>query len=80
MTLFARVARSLDAREPDPRHARLAALARAVLDTAQAQGLAPCSHTEARLHAANWRHELHGAPHPADLHPRFPACGPPLRA
>src|SRR5580692_8693937 len=30
MTLFARVARSLDAHEPDPRHARLAVLAQAI--------------------------------------------------
>lgn len=54
MTLFARVARSLDAREPDPRYARLAALAQGVLEAAEAQGLALCSHTEACLRAAGY--------------------------
>jgi uncharacterized protein (DUF1810 family) len=54
MTLFERVARSLDAREADPRHARLAVLSQAVLDAARAQGFAPCSHTEARLRAAGY--------------------------
>jgi uncharacterized protein (DUF1810 family) len=54
MTLFARLARSLDAREPDPRHARLAVLAQAILDAAQAQGFAPCSHTDAILRAAGY--------------------------
>lgn len=54
MTLFARVARSLDAREPDPRYARLAVLAQAVLEAAKAQGLAPCSSTEACLRAAGY--------------------------
>jgi uncharacterized protein (DUF1810 family) len=51
MTLFAAVARSVGAREPDPRCARLAVLAQGVLDAARAQGFAPCSHTEARLRA-----------------------------
>jgi uncharacterized protein (DUF1810 family) len=54
MTLFARVARSLDAREPDPRYARLTVLAQAILEAANAQGFAPCSHTEACLRAANY--------------------------
>jgi len=54
MTLFARVARSLDAREPAPRYARLASLAQAVLDAANAQGFAPCAHTEACLRALGY--------------------------
>jgi uncharacterized protein (DUF1810 family) len=52
LTLFARVARSLDAREPDPRHARLAQAAEAILASAKAQGVPPCSHTESVLRAA----------------------------
>jgi uncharacterized protein (DUF1810 family) len=52
MTLFARVARRLDAREPAPRYARMAVLAQAVLDAAGAQGFAPCPHTEALVRAA----------------------------
>jgi uncharacterized protein (DUF1810 family) len=54
MTLFARVAASLQAREPDPRHARLAALAQTILEAARTQGFAPCAHTEARLRAAGY--------------------------
>jgi uncharacterized protein (DUF1810 family) len=52
MTLFARVARSLDAREPDPRHARVAQVADAILAAAKAQGFPPCAHTERALRAA----------------------------
>jgi uncharacterized protein (DUF1810 family) len=54
MTLFARVAQSLDAREPGARYARLAVLAQAVLEVGKAQGLAPCAHTEACLRAASY--------------------------
>jgi uncharacterized protein (DUF1810 family) len=51
MTLFGFVARRLNAVEPNPRYARTAEIADAILAVASAQGYPRCAHTEARLRA-----------------------------
>jgi uncharacterized protein (DUF1810 family) len=51
MTLFACVARQLASDSPDPRYERLAVTAHAILDSANAQGFAPCAYTETQLRA-----------------------------
>ena len=49
MTLFGHVAKTLDAAEPQPQFAAMAAHADAILAAAAAQGYARCAYTEAQL-------------------------------
>jgi hypothetical protein len=53
MTLFAHVAKTLDAAEPLPMFATMAEHADAILAAAAAQGHGPCAFTEERLRQAS---------------------------